>query len=128
MESDRLRIGDVAGEAGVSVRSLRYYEEQGLLHPERTAAGQRTYGDDAVERVRLLQRLYAAGLTSTNIAALLPCVDTPSERATAESVAVMEREHERLSRQIDDMTEARNQLREIIAAARAYLRQVAHEA
>ena len=121
MESDRLRIGDVASEAGVSARSLRYYEEQGLLHPERTAAGQRTYGDDAVERVRLLQRLYSAGLTSTKIAELLPCVDTPSEAATAASVAVMQREHERLSTQIEDLMTARDQLGEILTAARAYL-------
>ena len=119
MERNVLRIGQVAGQAGVSVRSLRYYEEQGLLQPERTASGQRVYEEDAIERVRLLRRLYAAGLTSTSIAALLPCVDTPSQQVTAESVAVMRHEHARLSEQIARLTAARDQLEYLLHAAEA---------
>lgn len=117
MELETLRIGDLAAATGVSVRALRYYEEHGLLQPERTPSGQRIYDPDAVERVRLLRRLYAAGLTSTNIAALLPCVDAPSEQVTAESVSVMEGEHARLSRQILELTTARDQLGFLIATA-----------
>jgi DNA-binding transcriptional MerR regulator len=55
-----MRIGDLAAKAGVSVRSLRYYEEQGLLAATRTASGQRTYDAEAVDRVRLVQELEAA--------------------------------------------------------------------
>jgi DNA-binding transcriptional MerR regulator len=125
VESSALRIGDVAGRAGVSVRSLRYYEEQGLLHPDRTTSGQRTYDDAAVERVRLLQRLYAAGLSSTNIAAMLPCLDAPSDHATAESIAVMRREHARLSEQIEDLMGTRDQLGSLLAAVSAHQQQAA---
>src|SRR5690606_30779200 len=71
-----MRIGELAGRAGVSVRALRYYEEQGLLRPERTSAGQRVYPESAVERVRFFQDMYAAGLSSRHLAELLPCVDT----------------------------------------------------
>ena len=120
MVSTALRIGDVAGRAGVSVRSLRYYEEQGLLHPDRTPSGQRTYDDDAVERVRLLQQLYAAGLSSTNIAAMLPCLDAPSDHTTAESIAVMRREHTRLSEQIEDLLTTRDHLGRMLAAVTAH--------
>jgi DNA-binding transcriptional MerR regulator len=59
--TERLRIGDVAREAGVSTRTVRYYEQVGLL-PDvaRTAGGTRTYGRRDVEvlvRIRELQTL-----------------------------------------------------------------------
>ncbi|MFF4749152.1 MerR family transcriptional regulator [Streptomyces sp. NPDC002514] len=70
-----MRIGELADEAGVSTRALRYYEEQGLLHPERTSSGQRVYPESAVRRVELIRQLYTAGLGSRLIAAFLPAVD-----------------------------------------------------
>lgn len=65
-------IGELSARTGVSARSLRYYEEQGLLAPGRTAAGHRRFDAEAVDRVLLIQRLFAAGLTSAEIAPLLP--------------------------------------------------------
>lgn len=118
-----MRIGDLAQQTGASARSLRYYEEQGLLTSTRTASGQRTYALDAVARVRLLRQLYQAGLTSTTIATLLPCVDTPSASATAASVAVMAREHDRLGEQIRDLESTRAQLAALIEAAATYARE-----
>ena len=46
-----MRIGELARRSGVSVRALRYYEEQGLLRPERSRSGQLLFTEDAVERV-----------------------------------------------------------------------------
>ena len=69
-----MRIGELAGKAGVSVRALRYYEEQHLLTSERSPSGQRHYPESAVERVQLIQQLYAAGLASKSIVGLMPCV------------------------------------------------------
>ena len=65
-----MRIGDLARQTGASVRSLRYYEEQGLLSPRRSTGAQRIYAPDTTERVHLLRRLYAAGLNSATIAAM----------------------------------------------------------
>ncbi|AEW99600.1 putative transcriptional regulator (plasmid) [Streptantibioticus cattleyicolor NRRL 8057 = DSM 46488] len=56
-----MRIGELARRSGVSERSLRYYEQQGLLRSQRTPGGQREYGDWAVDRVIRVQALYAAG-------------------------------------------------------------------
>ena len=64
-------IGELSARTGVSARSLRYYEEQGLLAPARTAAGHRRFDAEAVDRVLLVQRLFTAGLTSTEIAPVL---------------------------------------------------------
>ncbi|WP_221358305.1 MerR family transcriptional regulator [Streptomyces beigongshangae] len=73
-----MRIGELAERAGVSTRALRYYEEQRLLSPQRTAGDQRVYPESAVDRVRLIQQLYTAGLASPLIATLLPAIDARS--------------------------------------------------
>lgn len=109
---ERMRIGDLAARAGVSVRSLRYYEEQGLLVAARTASGQRTYDDDAVDRVRLVQQLYAAGLSSRTIALLLPCVDAGV--ATLESFALLTGERDRITAQMAELQAARDRLDQVI--------------
>jgi DNA-binding transcriptional MerR regulator len=117
-----MRIGELASQTGVSVRSLRYYEEHGLLRPERTVSAQRVYHPDAVERVRLLRRLYRAGLSSTTIASLLPCVDTPSETVTLQTMEVMRGEHARISGQITELTTTREDLSYLIDIAAAFHR------
>ncbi|HEY0813693.1 MAG TPA: MerR family transcriptional regulator [Pseudonocardia sp.] len=117
-----MRIGELAKQTGASVRALRYYEEQGLLSAQRTSSAQRVYGADAVERVRLLRRLYTAGLNSATIASLLPCVDRPSEAVTLESLDVMQRERARLSDQIDELLTTRDQLTYLIETASAFHR------
>lgn len=117
-----MRIGEVAAQSGASVRALRYYEEQGLLRAHRTTTGQRVYGPDAVERVRLLRRLYNAGLTSTTIGTLLPCVDTPSDEVTRETIEVMRREHARITAQITELISTRDDLSYLIEAAAEFRR------
>ncbi|ONH29161.1 MerR family transcriptional regulator [Pseudofrankia asymbiotica] len=57
-EPGLLGIGLAAREVGVSVRSLRYYEEMGLLTPSgRTAGGNRLYAPDDLARVRRIREL-----------------------------------------------------------------------
>lgn len=52
------RIGEAAEQAGVSCRTLRYYEELGLLRPARHAAGgARRYSDEDVARLRRIREL-----------------------------------------------------------------------
>ncbi len=69
-----MRIGDLAAATGASARSLRYYEQQGLLVSERSPGGQRRYPESAVERVRLIRSLLGAGLSSTTIHEVMPCI------------------------------------------------------
>nr|WP_208380817.1 MerR family transcriptional regulator [Frigoribacterium endophyticum] len=107
-----VRIGDVAARAGVSPRALRYYEEQGLLPADRTGSGQRVYDEAAVERVQLIQQLFAAGLASRTIVELLPCVDAGV--ATHESLALLRRERDRITASIAELTAARAELDRVI--------------
>ena len=108
-----MRIGDLAAETGVSVRSLRYYEEQGLLTASRTASGQRVYTDAAVERVQLVQQLFAAGLASRTIVQLLPCVDRGE--STPESFALLHAEPDRITAQLAELEAVRGRLDQVIA-------------
>lgn len=110
-----MRIGELAHRAGVSVRALRYYEEQDLLAPERTASGQRIYTEDALERVRIFQLFYAAGLSSRTIAKLLPCMDTGHTTPTQRDELLAERG--RLAGHIGTMTNALHRLDDLIIAA-----------
>jgi DNA-binding transcriptional MerR regulator len=107
-----VRIGDLATSTRVSVRALRYYEEQGLLVSARSGSGQRVYGEAAVDRVRLIQQLYGAGLSSRTIAELLPCVDAGV--STPESRAKLISERDRITTQIDELILARDRLNAII--------------
>lgn len=57
-------IQEVCRETGLSARTLRYYEELGLLPGvRRRAGGRRVYGADELDRLRFIQRLKALGLT-----------------------------------------------------------------
>ncbi|WP_097982703.1 MerR family transcriptional regulator [Streptomyces sp. f150] len=110
-----MRIGEVAAKAGVSVRALRYYEEQDLLHSTRNRGGQRQYTADAVERVCLIRRLYSAGLPSRIVREVLSFADAGG--ASPELVGLLTAERDRLDRQMTDLREARDRLHACITEA-----------
>ncbi|WP_414638452.1 MerR family transcriptional regulator [Actinophytocola sp.] len=116
-----MRIGELARRTGVSERSLRYYEQQGLLTPDRTPGGHRDYPERAVDRVIRIQELFAAGLHSKKIARLLPCMRDadggPSEIATPQLVADLAAERQRIDRMITELTNSRDVLDDVIDAA-----------
>jgi DNA-binding transcriptional MerR regulator len=112
-----MRIGDLAVAAGVSTRALRYYEEQGMLTAHRTAGGHRDYAPDAVERVRWIKRLFAAGLSSKAILGLPPCAASGVDVETI--VERLNNERSRIDAQIRELTATRDSLDGLIAAAGA---------
>ncbi|MFF9202361.1 MerR family transcriptional regulator [Streptomyces sp. NPDC014986] len=115
-----MRIGEVAAKAGVSVRALRYYEQQDLLHSTRSPGGQRRYPAGAVERVRLIQQLYSAGLPSRTVRRVLPFAD--SGEVPPELLELLAAERDRLDRQMTDLREVRDRLDDCITEARKQTR------
>jgi DNA-binding transcriptional MerR regulator len=113
-----VRIGQVAEQAGVSVRALRYYEEKGLLAAERTAGGQRHYPPSAVERVKFIQNLYAAGLGSKAVLRILPCMEHGS--LTDEMHERLLTERARVQAQLEELTATRDKLDEVIRLGQAH--------
>ncbi len=51
------KIGEAAERLGTTPRTLRFYEEQGMLNPFRTARGTRLYSEDDIARLRVIQHL-----------------------------------------------------------------------
>ena len=117
-----MRIGELAERTGVSVRSLRYYEQQGLLAATRTAGGHREYPQAAVDRVVRIQEMFAAGLPSRVLAELLPCIHdadgSPNATATPWLTETLVAERDRIDAAIKDLYRTRAVLDKVIGAAR----------
>ncbi|MEU9032115.1 MerR family transcriptional regulator [Streptomyces sp. NPDC048383] len=105
-------IGDLSRRTGVRTHQLRYYESQGLLEPHRRSSGYREYGDDAVLTVGQIRKLLNAGLSTQEIAYLLPCVtgDGPDLEPCPQ---LLETLRTRL-RGMDDHIETLSQTRQIL--------------
>jgi DNA-binding transcriptional MerR regulator len=110
-----MRIGELSAQSGASVRALRYYEEQGLLVPERSPSGQRHYPDEAIAKVGFFQDMYAAGLSSKNIAELLPCVETG--HSDAQQRQMLQAQRDRIDDRITQLQAALRRLDGVIAAS-----------
>ena len=65
------QIGEICARSGLSPRTIRYYEELGLLPGvRRRAGGRRVYGRDELERLRFVKRLKGLGLSLEEIGEL----------------------------------------------------------
>ena len=79
------QIGQVAELTGLSVRTLRHWEEAGLVTPSaRTPGGFRLYTDRDVERLRTIRRMKPLGFTLEEMTQLLASLDVLADRATGE--------------------------------------------
>src|SRR5205814_5796003 len=68
-----MRISEVSRRTGVSIRSLRYYEQKRLLCARRLENGYRDLDEEAVKRVQTIQMYLGLGLTTEQIEEILQC-------------------------------------------------------
>jgi Cd(II)/Pb(II)-responsive transcriptional regulator len=87
-----MRIGEIAGKAGVDVQTIRYYEREGLLDaPARTAAGYRAYGPEHLERLNFVRHCRSLDMPLAEIKRL---IDLSSDRSVScEQVDELVRAH-----------------------------------
>ncbi|GAA4766856.1 MerR family transcriptional regulator [Microbacterium gilvum] len=111
-----MRVGDLSRRTGASVRSLRYYEQRGLIDATRTASGQRRYESSVIDRVLLIRQLLDAGLGTAAIADVLPCMAHP-ESQTAQLTRRLIVERDRLTDEIAQRVATRDALGQLIDAA-----------
>ncbi|MBC7172294.1 MAG: MerR family transcriptional regulator, partial [Polyangiaceae bacterium] len=105
---------DVCGETGLSARTVRYYEELGLLPGvRRRSGGRRVYGDDELERLGFITRLKALGLTLSEISELNAVYGFAgsTEQMLSRLVALLERRLEELDARIGDLSRLREEMR-----------------
>ncbi|MFD0854662.1 MerR family transcriptional regulator [Actinomadura adrarensis] len=114
-----MRIGELSRRTGVNTHQLRYYEAQGLLDADRAANGYREYGEDAVLRVKQIRHLLGAGLSSEDIAYLLPCAvgEAPELVGCPELLTAMRSRLRRLDEQMERLARSRDALADYIDVA-----------
>ncbi len=105
-----LTIGQVASRTGLAVSAIRFYEERGLVHPERSSGGQRVFLKSDIRRLSFIMIAQQIGLSIEEIGSLLaslPDKRTPTkadwERISRrlrsgldERIALMERTRDKL--------------------------------
>ncbi|MFC9435187.1 MerR family transcriptional regulator [Nocardia sp. NPDC057030] len=112
-------IGELSSRTRVNTHQLRYYEAQGLLDAKRGANGYREYDETAVLRVKQIRHLLDAGLSSEDIAYLLPCAvgEAPELPGCPELLTAMRTRLRRLDDQLDKLARSRDALADYIDAA-----------
>ncbi|MEW2570560.1 MerR family transcriptional regulator [Streptomyces sp. NPDC047070] len=117
-----MRIGELSKRTGTPPRLLRYYEEQGLITPERCTNGYRSYDERLVDRVQQIRGLLDAGLPTRIIKQILHCLDRPSTihfpDPTPEMLATLECELDRMTRRIDCLARNRDAIAAYLATVR----------
>jgi DNA-binding transcriptional MerR regulator len=109
-----VRIGELSRATGVSVRSLRFYEERGVLAPRREPNGYRTFGPADITTVAHVQTLLSAGLSLDVIKEILSCM-TGTELLLADCRARLEGERRRMIEQAEQLHRARTILDRLLA-------------
>ncbi|GII96552.1 MerR family transcriptional regulator [Sinosporangium siamense] len=109
-----MRIGELARLVGTSARSLRYYEQQGLLSSVRAENGYRDFDESAVVRASNIKHLLDSGLNIEDVGAYAAhgCLDRPlheSPRCAAEGETARRRLAE-VDRRIEQLQEQRTRL------------------
>ncbi|MBP3964743.1 MerR family transcriptional regulator [Paenibacillus lignilyticus] len=114
-----MKIGQLAKETGVSIRSLRYYEQQGLISPLRQANGYREYSHLTVHTVETIKLYLNLGLTTEQIAGFLTCVMRNKEAFCSEVMPIYERKLAEIDAQIMQLNQIRTNLVDRIAAVQS---------
>ncbi|SDU28197.1 transcriptional regulator, MerR family [Stappia sp. ES.058] len=108
----KLSIAEMADTFGVTLRALRFYEEKGLLNPERRGA-RRHYGPRDVGRMRVILQAKRVGLTLTEIREVISLVEGKQARETqlkalreicARQDEILKEQQAQIVEQVDEMT------------------------
>ena len=109
-----MRIGEVAEQAVVTTKTIRYYESIGVLPtPERTPSGYRAYDSTTLDRLRLIRDAQATGLTLTEIKSILE-LEGQGERSCEHTRSLVQRHIGKIDVQIRRLEHARSELHELM--------------
>jgi DNA-binding transcriptional MerR regulator len=125
-DEDLHQIGEVAEQVGLSLRTVRYYEEVGLLAPlTRTEGGFRLYGKEHVEQLLLIKQMKPLGLSIEEMRTLLAARDVLQASASARKKAAA---RARLEGFAETATERCTELKEKLRSAERFAAQIRSEA
>ncbi|MGI8793758.1 MAG: heavy metal-responsive transcriptional regulator [Acidimicrobiales bacterium] len=108
-----LKIGELAGASGVSAKTIRFWEAEGLLpEPARTDSGYRNYEETAADRLRFIRQAQTAGLTLGQIRQILDVSDDGAAPCKHVAAAVAQRLGE-VEERIAELEATRRHLRRL---------------
>ena len=114
-----MKIGELGEMAGVSAKTIRYYEGLGLLdEPARTPSGYRDYDDGAAERLRFIREAQTSGLSLAEIASVLE-LKAAGQRSCGHTAELLERHLLDIDEQIERLQSARASLLALAERARS---------
>ena len=106
-----MRIGELAEQAGISTKAIRYYEQIGILTPPaRTAAGYRSYDEAALGRLGFVRAAQAVGLTLGEIRQVVAFRDD-GQTPCAHVTDLLQRHGADLDVRIRELQQLRGELR-----------------
>lgn len=106
-----LTIGEVSQRTGASVRSIRHYDEHGLLASVRATNGYRMFPDKAVTQVKQIQRMIATGFNIDDIRGFPDCMLLIEGARSCDQITDVQRQRlEAIDRQIADLERRRVRL------------------
>jgi MerR family copper efflux transcriptional regulator len=130
--SEAHQIGEVAEMVGLSLRTIRHYEEVGLVPPSgRTAGGFRLYTDSDVERLRLVKLMKPLGFTLDEMRELLELQDRLRSSTASddpEHAGLLDRMRMFVAVADERCARLRDELQQVEGFARALRREVSHAA
>ncbi|MFZ3585389.1 Cu(I)-responsive transcriptional regulator [Loktanella sp. DJP18] len=108
-----MNIGDVATHAGLPAKTIRYYEDIGLVQPQRSANGYRSFRQSDVHKLAFLGRARALGFTIEDCRSLLKLY-ADTDRASAEVKHIALEHLGRIDCKIAELTEMRATLGHLV--------------
>lgn len=108
--TDRLPIGELARRTGVAVSAIRYYEDQGLITPDRNAGGQRRFLRSDIRRLSFVLIAQQFGFTLPQIREVLDKLPDGRTPNKADWTRIGETFRAELDRKIETLTELRKRL------------------
>ena len=124
-----MRIGDLAELAGVTQRTVRYYESIGLLTPgQREGHGHHYYSEETLARLRKIDQLKRLGLSLEEIGEVIDLYFTdPSGIQPKQKILVMLRKHlQEAERKIGEFQQFRSELQANIERFERFLNETQH--
>jgi MerR family copper efflux transcriptional regulator len=113
-----MRIGELAQRTGTTTKTIRYYEEIGLVpEPARDHNDYRDYSEDAVDRLEFIRDAQATGLTLTEIASVLD-LRSQGETTCGHVIDLLERHMSALDRHMTKLEQTREKLASLTQRAR----------
>ncbi len=114
-----MRVGEFAAQAGLGAKTVRFYEQLGLIHPDgRTPAGYRIYLPDQVEPLRFIRAARMLGLSLREVAEMLDVWDC-GRRPCDDVMRHIARKIQEVDRQIEGLHQLKRQLQELYTATQA---------